>query len=78
MPVWKYKHDLCYHTFLSKCRSKRVSASVSPPGHTAEGKPSVSKPKKKKQKKRKKKKYSSGTKIIFIEPQQVGKKYFAE
>lgn len=31
-------------TFLSKCLSKRVSASVSPPGHTAEDKPSVSKP----------------------------------
>lgn len=64
MSVWKYKHDLYYHTFLSKCLSKRVSASVSPPGHTAEGKPSVSKPKRKK-----KEKNSSGTKIIFIEPQ---------
>lgn len=37
----------CYdlkHTFRSKCLSNRVRASVSPPGHTAEGKPSVSKP----------------------------------
>lgn len=32
------------HTFRSKCLSKRVRASVSPPGHTAEGRPSVSKP----------------------------------
>lgn len=31
-------------TFLSKCLSSRVRASVSPPGHTAEDKPSVSKP----------------------------------
>lgn len=30
--------------FLSKCLSSRVSASVSPPGHTAEDRPSVSKP----------------------------------
>lgn len=48
MPVWKHEHDLYYHTFLSKCLSKRVRASVSPPGHTAEGKPSVSNPKNKK------------------------------
>lgn len=40
-------------TFLSKCLSKRVSASVSPPGHTAEDKPSVSKPRGKKMKERK-------------------------
>lgn len=31
-------------TFLSKCLSSRVRASVSPPGHTAEDRPSVSKP----------------------------------
>lgn len=31
-------------TFLSRCLSSRVSASVSPPGHTAEVSPSVSKP----------------------------------
>lgn len=34
------------HTFRSKCLSSRVRASVSPPGHTAEGRPSVSKPEK--------------------------------
>ncbi len=31
-------------TFLSRCLSSRVRASVSPPGHTAEDSPSVSKP----------------------------------
>lgn len=31
-------------TFLSRCLSRRVRASVSPPGHTAEDRPSVSKP----------------------------------
>lgn len=51
--------DLDCHTFLSKCLSKRVSASVSPPGHTAEDKPSVSKPTKKKNQ-------FSGTKMFFI------------
>lgn len=32
------------HTFLSRWRSILVRASVSPPGHTAEGRPSMSKP----------------------------------
>lgn len=36
---------LCIGTFLSKCRSSLMSASVSPPGHTAVVRPSVSNPK---------------------------------
>lgn len=52
MPVWQYEHHLYDRTFLSKCLSKRVSASVSPPGQTADGKPSVSKPGKKKKKRK--------------------------
>ena len=38
---------LSFSNKISKCLSKRVSASVSPPGHTAEDRPSVSKPKEK-------------------------------
>lgn len=43
--IWQCGQGTYLHsTFLSKCLSRRVSASVSPPGHTAEDKPSVSKP----------------------------------
>lgn len=66
MPVWQYEHHLYDRTFLSKCLSKRVSASVSPPGQTADGKPSVSKPGKKKKKGKKQHNNNFETKIIFI------------
>lgn len=40
------EHDIIEYmfTFLSRCLSNRVRASVSPPGHTADDSPSVSKP----------------------------------
>lgn len=41
---WKNFQPRAVLTFLSRWRSILVRASVSPPGHTAEGRPSVSKP----------------------------------
>lgn len=44
LPLYLANNKGEQRTFLSKCLSNLVSASVSPPGQTAEGNPSVSKP----------------------------------